>query len=94
MTSLVLKIELEMFKQGYVSSRIAAVKLRKNYRSVLKQVYRGQFRAMQVGRRQFISVGSIREYYSEEARRTLRLDDWSDVFYKDAEGNTHVTDAI
>jgi hypothetical protein len=94
MTSQVTPIEMEMFKRGYVSSRMAAVKLRKRYGSVLRQVSRRQFKALTIGRQRFISISSIREWYSEEARIALRLDDWSDVLYKDPEGNTHVADAI
>ena len=90
-------LEEEMFALGYVSSRMAAYKLMKDFKSVLRQVSRGQFRAKRVGKQQqFIEIKSILEWYDvaegeeDPERDPLRLNDWADIFRVDEKEQLHV----
>jgi hypothetical protein len=84
-------IEEEMFAKGYVSSRMAAYKLRKSIQTVLRRVREGAFTAVRIGTQQlFIEVESIVEFYGEEASALLELDDWDCVFEMLEDGEVHV----
>lgn len=85
-TSLVTDLEREMLEKGYVSSRMAAFKLKKDFKSVLRQVSREQFDAVRIGQQQFISIVSIKKHYGKEASAILGLSDWADVFFTNKEG--------
>ena len=89
-TSRITKLEARMFEQGYASSRMCSYKLKKNFKSVLRQVKREHFRAVRVGQQQFIEISSVQEHYGEQAGALLGLDDWSDVFWVDAKEELHV----
>ena len=101
MRSLLTAIEEDMYARGYVSSRMAAFKLKKSFKTVLRQIQRGQFKAVRVGQQQFITMESIRAWYEERSKapgshvnsdavKILGLDDWDDVFYVDEEDRIHV----
>jgi hypothetical protein len=84
-------LEEEMFQKGYVSSRMAAFKLKKAIPTVLRHVQDGQFRAVRIGAQQlFIEVASIKEHYGEEAAKLLGLEDWNGVFEMNDDGEVHI----
>lgn len=89
-TSKVTPLEQSMFEKGYVSTRMAAYKLKRHRVTVQDCIHSGKFTAIRVGDRWFIEVKSIQDHYGALAQDMFQLNDWSDVFETDAEGAQHV----
>lgn len=77
-------MERRLWREGWVSARMAAAKLACSIQTIHRLAYSGTLRARDVmvfgtGRTKFFRVGPLVALQPPELARALKLNDWSDI---------------